>query len=97
MREVKEETGIDVGDIRILGNQPWPFPASMMIGFSAKALSTEISVDGLEIAQARWFSREELVAECEAGTVRLPTRTSIARRISEHWYGAELSDEWSRP
>lgn len=100
-REVQEESGVVIGDhpddVEYLGSQPWPFPASLMLGYHARAVRTEIEVDGEEIAQARWFSREELVAECEAGTVRLPPDISIARRLIERWYGAELPGDWSRP
>ena len=95
-REVFEETGIRTTNARIVGNQPWPFPASMMIGFFTDATSTDITVDGEEIAEAQWFSREELVDACTRGDVKLPTRTSIARRLIEHWYGGELSNEWTR-
>jgi len=96
-REVQEESGVSVGEVAYLGSQPWPFPASLMLGYHARAVRTEIEVDGEEIAQARWFSREELVAECRAGTVRLPPDISIARRLIERWYGAELPGDWSRP
>ncbi|MEY4322567.1 MAG: diphosphatase [Actinomycetota bacterium] len=95
-REVLEETGIAIANPQILGNQPWPFPASMMLGFTADALNTEITVDGTEIAHAQWFSREELIDACARNEVQLPTRTSIARRLIEHWYGAEISDEFTR-
>ena len=95
-REVFEETGIRTTNPRVVGNQPWPFPASMMIGFFTEATTTDITVDGEEIAEAQWFTKDELVEACMRGDVRLPTRTSIARRLIEHWYGAELSNEWTR-
>ena len=100
-REVHEESGVVVGDgaddIEYLGSQPWPFPASLMLGYHARAARTDIVVDGVEIAEAQWFSREELVRACEAGTVRLPPDISIARRLIERWYGGELPGDWSRP
>ncbi len=100
-REVHEESGVVIGshpdDVEYLGSQPWPFPASLMLGYHARAASTDIVVDGEEIAQARWFSRAELIAECEAGAVRLPPDISIARRLIERWYGGELPGDWSRP
>ena len=95
-REVFEETGIEISNPEILGNQPWPFPASMMLGFTATAVTTDITVDGKEIADAQWFSREELITACGKNLVQLPTRTSIARRLIEHWYGSEISDEFTR-
>ena len=95
-REVDEETGIAVGDCRYLGSQPWPFPASVMVGFLAHVLPgapAELHADGVEIREARWFTREELASEAGAG-VRLPGRTSIARAIIEHWYGGRLEGDW---
>ena len=53
--------------------------------------------DGDEITDLRWFTRDEMRTRCEAGTVRIPPRLSIARRLIEHWYGAELPGSWSRP
>ncbi len=96
-REVLEESNIRVGDVQYLGSQPWPFPCSLMLGYHAHALSTQIKVDDEELAQAHWFSRDELVAACTAGEVKLPPDVSIARRLIERWFGAELPGEWSRP
>ena len=59
-RGVAEETGVLVGDVSYRGSQPWPFPASLMIGFRVRALSTDVTVDGVELTEARWFSRAEL-------------------------------------
>jgi NAD+ diphosphatase len=61
-REIKEEVGIDVGDVRYVASQPWPFPHSLMIGCWGEALSDAIALDKTEIADARWFSREEAAA-----------------------------------
>lgn len=91
-REVLEEVGIEVGDVDYLGNQPWPFPASLMLGFRGTAVSTDVVTDDVEITDARWFSREELVAALRDGDVLLPPPVSIARRIIEHWYGGSLED-----
>ena len=100
-REVHEESGVIIGsdpdDVEYLGSQPWPFPASLMLGYHAHATSTQINVDGEEIAEARWFSRDELAQACEEGSVRLPPNISIARRLIERWYGGELPGDWSRP
>ena len=97
VREAAEEVGLRVSDVEYLGSQPWPFPASLMIGVRARAASSDIQVDGAEIEEARWFSRADLVAACAAGEVLLPARVSIARRIIENWYGETLPTEWSRP
>jgi NAD+ diphosphatase len=92
-REVGEEAGVEVGDVDYLGSQAWPFPASLMLGFVARARTVAISVDGEEIAQARWLSRAELADAVSTGQVLLPPRVSIARRLIEHWYGGEVGAE----
>jgi NAD+ diphosphatase len=90
-REVLEEAGVAVGTVTYRGSQPWPFPASLMIGFRATALSTEVTADGVELAQARWFSRDDLAAAMATGEVIPPGRTSIARALIEEWFGAPLT------
>jgi NAD+ diphosphatase len=90
-REVAEETGITVQRVAYLGSQPWPMPRSLMLGFRAHAGGDlRITVDAEEIAEARWFSRDELRECLEAGELGLPPAVSIARRIIETWYGGEL-------
>jgi NAD+ diphosphatase len=96
-REVAEESGVPVGDVVYLGSQPWPFPGSLMLGYHAWTDRTQITVDGEEIAEALWFSRDELVAACTSGDVVLPPAVSIARRLIERWYGSPLPGAWSRP
>ncbi len=94
-REVAEETGITVGEIRYLGSQPWPMPQSLMLGFWARASGGQpIRVDEEEIAEAHWFGRDELRASMAAGETRLPPPVSIAHRIIESWYGDELPAQW---
>jgi NAD+ diphosphatase len=90
-REVLEETGVVVGpEVEYAGSQPWPLPASLMLGFYAKASSFDIMVDGDEISDARWFTREDVRALIDAGTMRLPGSISISRRLIEGWYGENL-------
>ncbi|WP_093182393.1 NAD(+) diphosphatase [Sanguibacter gelidistatuariae] len=89
-REVLEEVGVRIGAVEYRGSQPWPFPASLMLGFVAHATSTEIHVDGDEVVDARWFSRAGLAEAIDAGSVVLPSRTSIARSLIEDWFGAAL-------
>ncbi|MDQ3421836.1 MAG: NAD(+) diphosphatase [Actinomycetota bacterium] len=93
-RELMEEVGVPVTDIRYFGSQPWPLPSSLMVGYLATATGTEIRVDGEEISEARWFSRDELCAATESGAVVLPGHISIARRLIEHWYGGPLTGSW---
>ncbi|KRV47104.1 NUDIX hydrolase [Wenjunlia vitaminophila] len=89
-REVAEEVGVRVGQVRYQGSQPHPFPSSLMLGFLATALTTEIQVDGEEMAEARWFTRAELADAVTSGEVIPPNEMSIARRLVELWYGAPL-------
>ena len=96
-REVLEESGVHVGELAYLGSQPWPFPCSLMLGYHAWATSTEVHVDGEEIVEARWFSRDELARACESREVALPPAVSIARRLVERWYGEPLKGDWIRP
>ncbi len=76
-REVKEEVGIDVSDIRYFGSQPWPFPNSLMVGFTAKYAGGEICVDQNEITDAGWFRADNFP--------KLPGTYSIARRLID-WF-----------
>ena len=90
-REIFEESGINVVSPRYVGSQPWPFPASLMLGFRAEVDVVDpgtLTPDGSEILELRWFSRDELMASL--GDVVLPGRTSIARAIIEDWFGAEI-------
>lgn len=94
-REVHEESGIRVEDAVYLGSQPWPFPASLMVGFRARVAegtSTDTVPDGEEILALRWFTRDELRRAVAEGEVRLPGPTSIARAIIEEWFGEEIVD-----
>ncbi|MCW2857706.1 MAG: nudC [Marmoricola sp.] len=93
-REVLEESGIHVGDVAYFGSQPWPLPRSLMIGCIARAVSTEVTVDGHEIEDAQWFTRTEMREQAEAGTLVLPGGISISRSLIEHWYGAPLPGQW---
>jgi NAD+ diphosphatase len=95
VREVAEETGITVTDVRYVGSQPWPMPWSLMLGFRAGAAAGQrIAVDHEELAEARWFSRAGLLASLRSGEVALPPPVSIARRIIESWYGGPLPSAW---
>jgi NAD+ diphosphatase len=89
-REVFEEAGVTVGEVDYVASQPWPFPSSLMLGFMARATSSEINVDGEEIHEARWFSREDLRTAFESGEVLPPFGISIAARLIELWYGKPL-------
>lgn len=83
-REVFEEVAVEVGSVRYHSSQPWPFPASIMLGFYAEALTETITIDPEELRDARWFSRAEL-RDPQASGFHLPRRDSIARRLIEDW------------
>jgi NAD+ diphosphatase len=88
-RETLEETGVRVGRVTYVGSQPWPFPSSIMLGFRAEAETTELTVDGEEIADARWFTAAELATFGEwsddEAALRLPRHDSIARVLVDGW------------
>src|SRR5262245_32208966 len=79
-REVLEETGIRTGAMTYQSSQPWPFPRSLMLGFRAEALSTEIRIGDAELEDARWFHRDEL-----RGGSMMPSSQSIAYRLIQEW------------
>jgi NAD+ diphosphatase len=96
-REVYEESGIRVTDPVYRGSQPWPFPASLMIGFTARiddTIESELTPDGAEILDLRWMSRDELYAARDE--IALPGPTSIARALIEEWYGGPLGSPPAR-
>lgn len=90
-REVGEEVALDVRDMTYVGSQPWPFPRSLMLAFEARveATTADIRVDGNEIATARFFSRAEYREAVAAGTVGLPTPTSVAASLIDAWLRRE--------
>ena len=83
-REVFEETAVRVADVRYLSSQPWPFPASLMLGFRARAVTAEITVNEDEIEDARWFTRDEL-RRFEDDGYHFPRRGSIASWLIARW------------
>lgn len=91
-REVEEEVGVRLGELSYRGNQPWPFPASLMLGFRARAVTTALTIDPSEIRSAAWYTRDELGAGVAAGRLTLPSRVSIARMLIEEWFGGPLPE-----
>jgi NAD+ diphosphatase len=87
-REVREETGARVTEVAYRSSQPWPFPASLMLGFVARWTSGEPAIGDGELEDVRWFTREEIAS----GSVKLPPRQAIARRLIEDWLGREAPD-----
>jgi NAD+ diphosphatase len=90
VREVQEEVGVAVTDVEFRGSQPWPFPSSLMLGFWARATDETITLDGSELAEARWLTRDQLRRE----EVLLPPPVSIAWRLITDWVGEPIRGGW---
>lgn len=91
-REVFEEVGIEIEDCKILANQPWPYPSQLMIGMAANAKSSELNIDPEELAEAHWFTRDEVRAlfskdglEFNGVTCFGPRHTAIAHYLLQYW------------
>jgi NAD+ diphosphatase len=89
-REVLEEVGVVVEHVHYLGSQPWPFPSSLMMGFTGRAVDSALHLDQEEIAEAVWVTRQELAQMVAAGSFAISPTVSIARRMIERWYGGPL-------
>ena len=94
IREVAEECGGKVTEMRYLGSQPWPFPASIMIAYEAIISNPEsVKEDGEEIEEIIWLTREELKSKTSSGDLLLPPIISVARAMINSWYGPNASEE----
>jgi NAD+ diphosphatase len=91
-REVKEEAGIEVGEVRYHSSQPWPFPSSLMIGCHGKAATTDIRIDPEEMTDVRWFPREEVRAALrhENPNLQVPDPIAIAHHLIRAWAEGEI-------
>lgn len=85
-REVFEEAGVKIAAARYHSSQPWPFPASLMLGFFAEAASPRIVLNDGELEEARWFSREDIAEGLKRGDFKLPSLPSVAFRLVRDWY-----------
>jgi NAD+ diphosphatase len=94
-REVMEEVGIEVGEVTYAGSQPWPFPSSLMLGFFGSARTTDIRVDQDEIAEARWFTRDEVTEMTASSELLLPPNVSISRWLLQTWHGGTIHGKWA--
>lgn len=89
-REVREEVGIEVRDVEYVADQPWPFPSSLMVGFTARAVQTDLVLDPAEIAEARWVARDDVRALIARGEYRPSPGFSLSRALVEAWFGGPL-------
>lgn len=96
IREVFEETSVQISRVHYHSSQPWPFPGSIMLGFTAEAGSQSIHLGDNELEDARWFSREELAAALIGGILQLPSSFSIAYRLIEDWFESSGSERLRR-
>lgn len=91
-REVREEAGITVGEVCYHSSQPWPFPSSLMIGCHGKAISTDIRIDSNEMADVRWFPRDDVLGALrqEHPTLKVPGAIAIAHHLIKDWASGEI-------
>lgn len=90
-REMMEEVGLAVNNVRYVASQPWPFPASIMIGFTAESDSLEFTLDRDEVPNAAWFTAKELLDASQTGKISLSKIDSIARYLIESWISKNIA------
>jgi NAD+ diphosphatase len=84
-REVAEESGVIVGDVHYHSSQPWPMPASLMVGFTAKAVSPAIHLRDGELEDARWFTPQQIIDGLADGSLATPAKLSVSYQLISHW------------
>lgn len=89
-REVFEEAGVTLSNLAYVASQPWPFPRSLMLAFVARALGTDVRVDGDEIEWAQFYTRDEVRDGVASEAISLPTQSSVASRVVHAWLDREL-------
>jgi len=94
-RETYEETGIELDEINYFSAQPWPFPGSIMLGFTAKAVTDKITMHDNELEDAIWMTREEIVEGIKNKTLKNPTSFSVAFKLLENWFNEKSTEKFS--
>lgn len=89
-REIVEESGVQITDLQFFGTQPWPYPRSLMLGFTATTTSTQVTPDGAELEWGGFFRRDEVRDQVAAGELILPGKVSIASRMVDQWLAGNL-------
>ena len=84
-REMMEEVGVEVKNVKYIASQPWPFPSSIMLGFFADAITTELNLDTDEVVEAKWFTAQELIKKSGSGEIILSRKDSIANFLINKW------------
>ena len=88
IREVGEEVGLELRNLTYVGSQPWPFPMTLMVGFTAESTGEEIHCDPSEIESAAWYTREEVGRQMDEGVLILPSKKSLSRQLIDSWLHA---------
>ncbi len=88
-REVKEEASLTLDSLEYVGSQPWPFPASVMVAFRARARAADLRIDAYEVTDAMWVTRDDLVVRLVDGSISLASPGTIARDLVHEWYGGD--------
>jgi NAD+ diphosphatase len=88
-REVKEESSLALHALEYVGSQPWPFPAAIMVGFRARATAADLKVDAVEVSDAHWFTRDDVLAGLVEKRISLAPPGTIARNLIHDWFGSD--------
>lgn len=92
-REIAEEASLRLEGLEFVGSQPWPFPASIMVAFRARAASADLKVDGVEVTDAFWVTRSDLKERLAHRSIRLASPGTIARTLIHEWYGGNPMED----
>jgi len=89
-REAMEEVGIEVTNVNYISSQPWPFPASLMVGFTCETTQTDIRLIDQELEHADWYSAQQMKTAIESGNLLMPFSVSISWYLIDRWYQSQM-------